>query len=185
METNNAILETIDRISTALGQKSFGELRANVGKVAVLLANLGTYAAVLAAMPDDAIKGHVNSLEGNEREQVLRILLDLEAYLPRVRKELIERLEKMAPSQGGRPPVLKDRESMRQTCRDVLRLIGNGYSESQAKRRVAKDRKISSQTMNRLWNQRAILMNELSAPELVNQVISVLSTPQTLQGNEN
>jgi hypothetical protein len=185
MDTStNAILETADRISRALGHENFGELRANIGRAAVLFMNLGNWAAVIGAMPDNAFKVLLDDRQEGEREQVHRKLLDLETYLPSARIKLVEQVQKLAPSLGGRPHKLKDREQERQTCREVLKRIGDGLSEPEAKKQVAIKREISPQTMNRIWDQRTILMNELSASELLDQVLSILAKPQGQRQSE-
>lgn len=180
---STTILDAMDRIAAALGHRDFADLRAALCKGAVFLRNLAEYTAVVASLSDDQVIALVENLTETDRGQVLRLYNDLEQYLPTIGSLIIKRMESLAISHGGRPPAFSDRASQREACKMVLDFIGKGYTETDAKKRVASKLGISAQTMNRTWKQRSTLI-ELSAPEVLDRLLAVLQTapPNQLEG---
>lgn len=172
---DDSIFQVIDRIAVALGQNDFAHMREKMGHAAPFLINLGRWAQAIAAMRPDEFQVLVETAEQKNGESAIRILTDLESTLPRFRIALVKKLGQLAPSLGGRPPQFRDRATERGFCQEILRLIGEGDAESTAVRKVAASARVALQTMQNTWDRRSIL-SELSAVELVDDVIAVLSS---------
>jgi hypothetical protein len=175
------ILAAIDRISVTVGAGDFADLRATVSKLALLFRNVSICSEVVAATSDEELYALVNRINSTEREKALRLLEEFTEYLPVLGRRIIEKMTEVTQSKGGRPPVFNDRNSMRRACRSVLDLIAKGCKESDAKKQVASKLGISSQSMSRAWKERAIILTELSAPEVLSQLLTLLQTTPSNQ----
>jgi hypothetical protein len=183
MESKNSLtlVKAINEILFALGLANYEEPRQRVGEGAVLLANLATWAEVVAGISEQDLVKAINQMQESEREQALRLMTGLKEYLPTIGLAVTKAAQIFPHQQGGRPPSFKDRDSMVQSCKLVLKLIGKGCSEAQAKRTAAKKLGVSSQTVNRIWKQRAELTTGPTFEEFLEQLLRSWSTKSSDQ----
>ena len=188
-ETTRRILEKIDEILAAIGQRDRETFRDTMRRGSVLLTNLGACCTTIGDMNDNDWQRLVGRLQDSEQEQALKMLTELQSsFLPAAAKALIDYAQTLPQSQGGRPRSFKDRTAMQAACKLVLQFIENGYSEAIAIRSTARKLKVSAQTMRRTWNRRSEL---LGTQEDITEFISRLlkgfatappsGTPETLQ----
>ena len=170
-ETSHRIVQYINEILAAVGQKDFDALRATAHKASVLLANLAERTELVATISN---KDLAALIEQPEQERKVRLLVGLKEYLPEIGKALIRAAQTFPQPHGGRPARFKDRDLLRRACRQVVELIEKGCSEAEAKRAVAKELRVSPQTMNRAWKRRTELA-EPSFEEFFLQLLKSLS----------
>ncbi len=180
--TSQCILDKIDGIANAVGQKDFDALCVAAQKASVLTSNLAKWFEVLGRMKRADLNRLVDQLPLEKQETVLRQLGDLERYLPVFGATLIAVAKIFPQPRGGRPPSFEDRDTKRQACAQVLKFIEQGCSEPEAKRQTAKHFKVGPRTMNRAWEQRVELQNEPSFGEVFEQFLKSLSTQSNLEG---
>jgi hypothetical protein len=172
----DSIGQIIDRIAVALGQRNFAHMRQTIGKAATFFMNLSIWAESIGSWSPEDFGTLISVAIRNDEKAVLRMLADLESALPTLRINLVRKLETLAPSLGGRPPKFKDRSLQRKQCEKILAYIMKGRSEPEAVRKVAEENGVTYQTMYNTWEIRPIL-NELSAFELIEEIIARLSKP--------
>jgi hypothetical protein len=181
-ETRQKILECIDEIVTAMGQTDYEHFRAIVARAPTLLTNLARWSEVFGALRREDLISLIDRSEPAEQERMFQLMLGLREYLPMFGVALGQAAEMFPKSPGGHPSRLQDRESKREVCALVLKLIANGNSEAEAKRLAAKElvatgrvEKISTQTINRVWKNRAEL-ERASFEEFLSQLLKSFST---------
>jgi hypothetical protein len=172
----DSIPQIANRIAVALGQRDFADMRQTIGRAAPFLMNLSIWAEAIGSLSPEEFEELVDVAVRTDEQGVLRQLLDLESALPTLRIGLVRKLQNLAPSLGGRLPKFKDRSLERRLCAKILDYIGRGYSESEAVDKVAVENGVNPQTMQKTWEKRTFL-KELSAFELIEEIISVLSKP--------
>jgi hypothetical protein len=170
---NRAILEAIDKVGVALGYRNFQEYLAGLKKAAVFLTNLASCTSAIAEMSDEQLRELIDGIPEDNRERVLNMFGEFEKYAPIV-KATIESMTTKAQCHVGRPRAFASREMERAVCRRVLDYIGKGKSEAEAKSTTASDLDVSIQTIYRVWNDRATILNQLSVPELIDQLVASL-----------
>lgn len=176
-EISGKILKEIDGILTAIGQTDYEKFRGVMLRASTLLANLATWSATVGVMSRDDLVALVEKRPLPEQERIFRLLSGLTEALPLFGEGLVKAAQIFPLDPGGRPRSFKDRETMRQACNMVLRLIDGGKKESQAKRITAKEFGISYQTMHRTWERRTELA-ESSFEEFFTGFLKSLSTTE-------
>jgi hypothetical protein len=174
-ETGQAILESIRGVLAAVGQNDYEEFRKRVGEGAVLLKNLAEAADSVAKLSDVDLTTLIAGL--HDPEKTLRLMNDLKDYLPTLGTKVVEGTRRVFPQPtGGAPPIFNNREAKRELCKLILKFIGQGDTEAQAKKRAKttlakQDVHASVPTINRIWKRRAEILNEPSFEEFFGQLL--------------
>src|SRR5579863_6437763 len=160
-ETNQKILDKIDELIAAIGQKDYDAFRATMQRASVLFGNFARFSEQFAAISREQLAALVDKTPEVEQEHQLRLLCELHDFLPALGALLMEGATRVFPrSQGGRPSAFKDRESQRRACNMVLAYIAKGNTEAQAKNRVAQKLGVSDQAMNSVWKKRTVIAEQ-------------------------
>jgi hypothetical protein len=180
-ETGTAILESINGILAAVGQGSYDEFRGRVGESAMLLRNLAVAAEAVAKLTDQDLAKLIEGLQDPER--TLRLMEDLNDYLPKIRVKVVEAAAIFPQDLGGPPPIFKSREEERELCRLILKYVEQGDSEAKAKKRAKltlATRKVDASltTINRVWARRAEILNEPTFEEFFGDLLRSWSKGQ-------
>src|SRR5690349_21473894 len=102
------ILDKIDGIANAVGQKDFDALCAAAQTASVLMANLAKWFEVLGRMKRDDLHRLVDQMSLEKQETALKQLSDLERYLPVFGTSLLAVAKIFPKPRGGRPPIFED-----------------------------------------------------------------------------
>lgn len=173
-ETSGRILNEIDGILAAIGQRDYEAFRGTMQKASTLANNLGRHFGDAASMSKDDVATLVHQKPQAEQERILRLLIGLRGELPKIAHLLIKAAQFFPPDRGGRPKSFEDRENMRRVCNVVADRIYKGDGEAKAKRFAAKQFGFSYQTIHRTWEKRKEL-REQSFEEFIMPFITSLS----------
>ena len=174
LETQERVWKTLEALmQQASGDQPYTEAVAEIRTLLVWLSGAFEMAATkeramgCLAQMDEPSEKHLATFEA--------IANFVAPILYKIIREMTQHGLKRIPKPPGGRPITCTPEEKRELCQEVLNLIGSGLSAAEAKRRVARRKRLGGKTMDRIWAGRsdsaASLMTMDEAEELLKSIL--------------
>jgi DNA invertase Pin-like site-specific DNA recombinase len=149
--------------------EAVAEIRALLGRLSEAFETVASrqQAMVVLAQMDEPSQDHLETFEA--------IASFVAPILYKMIRAMTKQGLKRTPNPPGGRPIHSTYEEKRELCQEILKLVGSGLSVAEAKRRVARRKRLGSKTMDRIWASRsesaASLMTIGDAEELLRTIL--------------